>query len=113
VANIISNSVRRVDLITRYGGEEFVILSPDTTKESAIKIAERVRENVEANPYTNDHLKINVTVSIGIAEYGQTSDVSTFYELLDKADQALYIAKESGRNQLRVYDSNNQVDTNI
>jgi len=113
VANIISNSVRRVDLITRYGGEEFVILSPDTTIESAIKIAERVRENVEANPYTNDHLKINVTVSIGIAEYGQTSDVSTFYELLDKADQALYIAKESGRNQLRVYDSNNQVDTNI
>lgn len=113
VANIISNSVRRVDLITRYGGEEFVILSPDTTIESAIKIAERVRENVEANPFTNDQLKINVTVSIGIAEYGQSSDVSTFYELLDKADQALYIAKESGRNQLRVYDSTNQVDTNI
>lgn len=114
VANIISNSVRRVDLdlITRYGGEEFVILSPDTTIESALKIAERVRENVEANPYTNDHLKINVTVSIGIAEYGQASDVATFYELLDKADQALYMAKESGRNQLRVYDST-KVDTNI
>lgn len=112
VANIISNSVRRVDLITRYGGEEFVILSPDTTIESAIKIAERVRENVEANPYTNDHVKINVTVSIGIAEYGRASDVATFYELLDKADQALYMAKESGRNQLRVYDRT-KVGTNI
>jgi len=112
VANIISNSVRRVDLITRYGGEEFVILSPDTTIESAIKIAERVRENVEANPYTNDHVKINVTVSIGIAQYGRASDVATFYELLDKADQALYMAKESGRNQLRVYDST-KVGTNI
>ncbi|MFJ7733683.1 diguanylate cyclase [Lysinibacillus sp. NPDC097231] len=110
VADIISNSVRGIDLVTRYGGEEFVILSPDAPLESAVKIAEKVRKNVEANPYTNDHLKIEVTVSIGIAEYSQAKDISTFYELLDKADQALYIAKESGRNQLRVYDNTSIVD---
>lgn len=112
VANIITNSVRRIDIITRYGGEEFVILSPNTTLESAVKIAERVRKHVEHHPYYADDVEINVTVSIGIAGYGHAKNISTFYELLDKADQALYIAKESGRNQLRVCDHTGKVDTN-
>lgn len=110
VANIITNSVRSIDIVTRYGGEEFVILSPNTTLESAVKIAERVRQHVEDNPYHADDLEINVTVSIGIAGYGHSENISTFYELLDKADQALYIAKESGRNQLRVCDNTGIVD---
>lgn len=110
VANIITNSVRKIDIVTRYGGEEFVILSPNTTLESAVKIAERVRQHVEDHPYTAD-FEINVTVSIGIAGYGDSENVSTFYELLDKADQALYIAKESGRNQLRVCDKTGIIDT--
>ena len=75
-----------------------------------MKIAERVRQHVEDHPYIAD-FEINVTVSIGIAGYGDSENVSTFYELLDKADQALYIAKESGRNQLRVYDKTGIVDT--
>jgi len=110
VANIITNSVRKIDIVTRYGGEEFVILSPNTTLESAVKIAERVRQHVEDHPYTGD-FEINVTVSIGIAGYGDSENVSTFYELLDKADQALYIAKESGRNQLRICDKTGIIDT--
>ena len=110
VANIITNSVRKIDIVTRYGGEEFVILSPNTTLESAVKIAERVRQHVEDHPYTAD-FEINVTVSIGIAGYGDSENVSTFYELLDKADQALYIAKESGRNQLRICDKTGIIDT--
>lgn len=110
VANIITNSVRKIDIVTRYGGEEFVILSPNTTLESAVKIAERVRQHVEDHPYTAD-FEINVTVSIGIAGYGDSENVSTFYELLDRADQALYIAKESGRNQLRVCDKTGIIDT--
>ncbi|MFT9819711.1 diguanylate cyclase [Lysinibacillus sp. NPDC056185] len=110
VANTITNSVRRIDIVTRYGGEEFVILSPNTTLESAVEIAERVRQHVEDQPYIADDFEINVTVSIGIAGYGHSENISTFYELLDKADQALYIAKESGRNQLRVYDNTGIVD---
>lgn len=110
VANIITNSVRRIDMVTRYGGEEFVILSPNTTLESAVKIAERVRQHVEDHPYIAD-FEINVTVSIGIAGYGDSDNISTFYELLDKADQALYIAKESGRNQLRICDKTGIIDT--
>ncbi len=111
VANIITNSVRRIDIITRYGGEEFVILSPNTTLESAVMIAERVRKHVEHHPYYADEVEINVTVSIGIAGYGHSKNISTFYELLDKADQALYIAKETGRNQLRVCDHTGKFDT--
>lgn len=110
VANIISNSVRSIDIVTRYGGEEFVILSPNTTLESSVKIAERVRQHVEDNPYYADNIEINVTVSIGIAGYGHSKNISTFYGLLDSADQALYIAKESGRNQLRVYDNTGIID---
>jgi len=111
VANIITNSVRTINIVTRYGGEEFVILSPNTTLESAVKIAERIRQHAEDHPYIADDFKINVTVSIGIAEYGDSENISTFYELLDKADQALYIAKESGRNQLRVCDKTGIIDT--
>ncbi len=110
VATIITNCVRSIDIITRYGGEEFVILSPNTTLESGVKIAERVRQQVENNPYHANDFEINVTVSIGIAGYGHSKNISTFYELLDSADQALYIAKESGRNQLRVYDRTGIVD---
>ncbi|MFJ7405556.1 MULTISPECIES: diguanylate cyclase [unclassified Lysinibacillus] len=107
VAKIIKESVRRKDITTRYGGEEFVILSPATTLESAVKIAERIRKNVEEYPFTIGEQFIPMTVSIGIAEFANDKDISTFYDLIDKADQALYVAKESGRNMLRVYDGAN------
>ncbi|MGE7840835.1 sensor domain-containing diguanylate cyclase [Lysinibacillus sp. NPDC093712] len=107
VAKIIKESVRIKDITTRYGGEEFVILSPVTTLESAVKIAERIRKNVEEYPFTIGEQCIPMTVSVGIAEFSNSKDISTFYDLIDKADQALYVAKESGRNMLRVYDGAN------
>ncbi len=105
VAKRIAESVRSIDIVTRYGGEEFVILLPITTLESAVKIAESIRINVEEHPYKMADQLIKITVSIGIAEYTIAREIATFYELIDKADQALYVAKESGRNQLRVCDS--------
>lgn len=107
VATIIKESVRRKDITTRYGGEEFVILCPSTSLESAVKIAERIRKNVEQHPFHVGEQFIHMTVSVGIAEYANEADISTFYELIDKADQALYIAKESGRNMLRIYNGEN------
>ncbi|KOS68265.1 hypothetical protein AEA09_06650 [Lysinibacillus contaminans] len=101
VAEIMMKSVRDTDIVTRYGGEEFVILAPSTTLESAVKIAERIRREIETNPYEMKDKLIHITVSIGIAEYGR---LSTFEELLDEADKALYVAKESGRNQCKVYE---------
>ncbi len=104
VAKRIAESMRSIDIVTRYGGEEFVILLPITTLESAVKIAESIRINVEEHPYKMADQLIKITVSIGIAEYTIAREIATFYELIDKADQALYVAKESGRNQLRVCD---------
>lgn len=101
VAEIMLKSVRDTDIVTRYGGEEFVILAPSTTLESAVKIAERIRREIETNPYEMKDKLIHITVSIGIAEYGR---ILTFEELLDEADKALYVAKESGRNQCKVYE---------
>ena len=104
VAEILMESVRDTDIVTRYGGEEFVILAPSTTLQSTVKIAERIRRAIETNPYEMTDKLIYVTVSIGIAESITNDNTSTIEALIDKADQALYVAKESGRNQLKIYE---------
>ncbi|MFJ7666222.1 diguanylate cyclase [Lysinibacillus sp. NPDC097195] len=112
VASIIKDSVRRKDITTRYGGEEFVILSPTTTVESAVKIAERIRRNIEEYPFQIGEQFIHITVSVGIAEFTIDNDILNFYDLIDKADQALYIAKDSGRNMLKIYEGANNLAIN-
>lgn len=104
VAKIISDSIRNKDIVTRYGGEEFVILSPNTSMEISAKMAERIRREIAVTPFVKGTTKIYTTVSIGISEYFAYEDISTFACLIDRADKALYVAKESGRNQLKLYD---------
>ena len=104
VAEIMMKSVRDTDIVTRYGGEEFIILAPRTTMQSTVKIAERIRRAIETNPYEVADKMIHITVSIGIAESITKDNTSTIEALIDKADQALYVAKESGRNQLKIYE---------
>ncbi|MFJ7953366.1 diguanylate cyclase [Lysinibacillus sp. NPDC096418] len=105
VAEIMMKSVRDTDVVTRYGGEEFIILAPNTSLESAKKIAERIRNAIETNPYEREGKCIYITVSIGIAESIIYDNVPKVEALIDQADQALYVAKESGRNQLKVYEN--------
>ena len=112
IASIIKDSVRRKDITTRYGGEEFVILSPTTTVQSAVKIAERIRRNIEEFPFQIGEQVIHLTVSVGIAEFANDNDILNFYDLIDKADQALYVAKDSGRNMLKIYDGTNNLAIN-
>lgn len=93
--------LRDIDLISRYGGEEFAILLPDTQKEQAIEIAERLRTTAaNTEMHLGNHRALHLTISIGLAA---TSDTSTSLEkLLVKADAALYHAKQSGRNAVSV-----------
>jgi two-component system cell cycle response regulator len=92
------NSVRAVDLIGRYGGEEMIILMPETEREIALQVAERLRSSIEEAPIQISNGAINLTVSIGVAAKDEyTTDLET---LIARADQAMYIAKHKGRNRV-------------
>ncbi len=97
LASILKNNVRSSDTPARFGGEEFVIVCLEKDKHSASKLAERIREEVEQTAILYDGKTIHITVSFGVASFddGDTVDL-----LLKKSDQALYQAKESGRNKV-------------
>jgi diguanylate cyclase (GGDEF)-like protein len=91
--------LRTIDFAARWGGEEFVILLPDTDAGGAAEVAERLRKNVEATVIpTEDGGETRITVSIGINSFIPGADTSV-KEFIEKADQALYKAKETGRNR--------------
>jgi len=105
LASLIKNSVRRVDVVSRFGGEEFSIILPNTPLEKASKMAERLRKIVEKHPILiNKNKKINITISAGISSLRE--DTSSEKELLEEADKALLKAKMSGRNKVYVYMGN-------
>ena len=85
-------------VVSRYGGEEFAIILPDTEKEKATRLAEGVREAMEKFPFTIRREKVQMTVSIGVASLPQ--DTLDEEELVRKADKALYRAKREGRNRV-------------
>ncbi|PXF31609.1 hypothetical protein WH50_08855 [Pokkaliibacter plantistimulans] len=91
VAGLLKNNARSYDLVARYGGEEFAVIMPGTSTVDAERIAERLRASIAAHSWT---LR-TVTVSIGVATLAQGDSIQTF---ISHADQALYRAKEQGRN---------------
>lgn len=98
VATEISFIIRKLDLLVRYGGEEFCCILPETNLDSALIIAERIRRNIEKKVHEFDQLNVQITVSIGVHEF--QGDLDSADTLLKKADEALYLAKEAGRNQV-------------
>jgi two-component system, cell cycle response regulator len=99
-ANRISANIRGMDLACRFGGEEFVVVMPDTDISFAYTVAERLRKNVEAKPFvvTQAPGEIRITISIGMASTTGAGDKAE--DLLHRADQALYRAKREGRNRV-------------
>jgi diguanylate cyclase (GGDEF)-like protein len=94
------NSVREMDLVGRYGGEELIILLPETDLTTALQVAERMCTSIAKAPMKVSGQEINVTVSIGVAAKNENSvDLET---LIARADQAMYIAKHQGRNRVSV-----------
>lgn len=96
----MTDEIRRSDSVFRYGGEEFVILLSNTSEELAVQIAERLRCTIESLNCESDGKKVPTTVSIGIASLRNGDTIS---KLLERADQAMYRAKTSGRNQIQVH----------
>lgn len=101
VAACCQSSLRKVDLIGRYGGEEFVFLLPETGPDEARQAAERLRSVVEKTVFETACGAVNVTVSVGVAQLLMEED--NLDRLLDRADSAMYTAKSTGRNRVVVY----------
>lgn len=114
VAQAMQAEVNRpLDLLARYGGEEFVVLLPETDLEGARKVAESLRETVAAIqiPHAHSLAAAHITISIGVACNTQ-SEINSAAELLKLADQALYFAKQSGRNQVKSWHHNKSTPRN-
>ncbi|WP_457560090.1 GGDEF domain-containing protein [Caminibacter sp.] len=94
ISEIIKNSIRKTDIAFRYGGEEFIILFPETTQNKAVKIAERIKNAISKNIRLENK---PVTISGGVGEY--TGKYSK-YHFLNEIDKALYLAKNSGKNRI-------------
>ena len=99
-AEVTRNNIRQSDSAGRYGGEEFGIILPETDAESARVICERIREAIENSTVSTTAGDIRYTVSMGIAQLTETPE--NYMQWMQKADEALYKAKESGRNKVVV-----------
>lgn len=98
IAGILSASLRSIDMCARFGGEEFCLMLPETTKEQAFAVSQRIRLRVEEAKIMAYNESIACTISIGIASY--PDDAEQINALIDKADKALYRAKAKGRNRV-------------
>ena len=102
VANVIANELREYDIASRYGGEEFCILLPDTKIDEAEFVAKRLRAAVEKTDIDVPDLGVlNVTISVGVSKFEKNYENPEI--LHQKADIALYEAKHGGRNRVVVY----------
>lgn len=100
-ANVFKGCLRASDEICRIGGEEFLLICKDTSEEESLVVAERLRANVQAHTMPLEHFDRELTISLGIAEYDP--GMTCFNELMKLADEALYSAKNNGRNRFVRY----------
>jgi diguanylate cyclase (GGDEF)-like protein len=97
----IQSQLRQTDVVARFGGDEFVVVLPETSANGAVGVAERIRRSIESSPLTTRDKKIAATVSIGIAGYpNQGHDLET---VLERADHAMYASKNGGKNRITLY----------
>lgn len=99
IASIIKNAVREGDIVVRYGGEEFLMILHGASCQNAFNICERIRHQVKDTVFQENNQVIQVTVSVGLAAYPE-QPAGDEMELIHKADQALYQAKDGGRDQV-------------
>jgi len=104
VAQLIRAHCRTYDVAARYGGEEFVILHPAIDSQTAFRVAERIRKEVELTPFLHEREQISVTLSAGVVDTKGSKDWPHIDDMLAMADIALYQAKDAGRNQVIVFD---------
>jgi len=104
IGDILRENIREVDILARYGGEEFCIICPETDKKGSLALAGRLREKVAETPFFGGEKQPlgRITISLGVATYPQ--DKEDLEGLIEAADQALYRAKQGGRDRISAYD---------
>jgi two-component system cell cycle response regulator len=108
VAVLFNRELRQPDVIARYGGDEFLAILPMTDSQQATRVAERLRSSVAANQWESPAGTLQLTISIGIASV-PLPDILQVDHLIACADQALYQAKEHGRNQASIYQPGKEI----
>jgi diguanylate cyclase (GGDEF)-like protein len=103
---LISSSIRQSDIALRYGGEEFVILMPNTERKDALMLSNRIRLKVKNTPFIEDGIQLNITTSGGLAVF--PTHAKTIDELIFSADSALYRAKGAGKDNIKVFKNENR-----
>ncbi len=95
----IKKMLRDSDIFARFGGEEFIVLLPQTDINGALEVAEKIRSSVETNTYTDEEVTVPITISIGISQWNNERELK---QLIQRTDEALYVAKDTGRNKIEV-----------
>ena len=108
---IIKNSIRKDDILIRYGGEEFLLFVYKDQQKSALKVYERVRKNIDKHIFNYDANEISIHVSIGV--HTNPEQEKNIQEAIKVADKLLYIAKKEGRNRVVYYDESSKNDIGI
>ena len=99
VAETLNQHIRQTDFLARFGGEEFVLLLPETALSAAQNVANKLREVISSTPFHFRDSRVPVTISGGVAQLKQDEPANDFFE---RADKALYAAKENGRNRIEI-----------
>lgn len=101
VGDILNETIREMDFAARYGGEELCVIMPNTNKNNASLIANRIRENISKVNFD----EFSITVSIGVSQLNE--NITFAEDLILYADKALYKAKNNGKNRIEIYEKNN------
>ena len=97
VSESFKNMTRKQDKIARWGGEEFLMILPETDSEGAARLAEKLRQNLENSVLEHNSAKLNITMSFGVSQYIPNVDID---RSIKAADEALFLAKKAGRNRV-------------
>ncbi len=112
LAKILRETVRENDIVARYGGEEFAVILPQVEKEGALILAERIRENIEKTYFEHEEIQPQGKVTVSIGGANLPDDADDYQTLVNRADMALYKAKNTGRNRVVIFSAEDQ-ETNV
>jgi diguanylate cyclase (GGDEF)-like protein len=100
LAHEFQKNIRKIDILGRYGGDEFIILLPEIDLFAGAGIAERLRSEISKTPIKLKNELVHITISLGVAK--ATHNIHNLDHLIQKADQALYAAKLAGKNRIEI-----------